>query len=113
MRRAPVTNPVLVVRDLGASSVFYRGLGFAVKVHSDRYAWVTHGGWEFLHLIQSESGGGAGAYVHVSDPDEWHVAMSASAGGDSVGEVTNQPWAMREFAVTDLDGNIVRFGRNT
>jgi uncharacterized glyoxalase superfamily protein PhnB len=51
--------------------------------------------------------------VHVSDADEWHVAITAAAGDDAaIGGVVDQPWGMREFVVTDPAGNVVRFGRN-
>lgn len=95
------------------AATFYESIGFVVERYDDDYAWVKHDGFEFLHLATSDAGAAAGgAYVHVDDADRWHVAMSATAGNAAVGPVADQPWAMREFAVVDPDGNRVRFGTN-
>ena len=115
--RRPTVNPVLPVPDMAEAIAFYRRLGFDVEQFDDGYAWVRTCGWEFLHLAHAanvEPGrAAAGAYVHVTDADEWHVAITAAAGEDAaIGGVVDQPWGMREFAVTDPAGNIVRFGRN-
>lgn len=115
--RRPTVNPVLPVPDMAAASEFYRRLGFEVVQYDDGYAWVSTCGWEFLHLALAEQirpgASSAGAYVHVADADEWHVAITAAAGDDAaIGSIGDQPWGMREFAVTDPAGNIVRFGRN-
>lgn len=113
----PSVKPVLPVGDMTEAIAFYRRLGFDVERYDDGYAWVRTCGWEFFHLVASpdlgSGGGAAGAYIHVSDADEWHVALTAAAGDDAaIGGVVDQPWGMREFAVTDPSGNIVRFGRN-
>ena len=112
VRCRPVTNPVLPVSDIATAVPFYEALGFTVECYDDGYAWVKHGGWEYLHLERSDDAGGGSAYLHVDDPDRWHVAFTANAGGASIGEVTDQPWSMREFAVVDPDGNRIRFGAN-
>ena len=58
------------------------------------------------------SGSNAAAYVHVDDVDAWHRAMTTNAPDVSVVDVVDQPWGMREFSVTDPDGNVVRIGQN-
>jgi len=116
--RRPSVKPVLPVADMVEAVDFYRRLGFEVEQYDGGYAWVRTCGWEFFHLVAAsdlEPGtSSAGAYVHVDDADEWHVALTAAAGGDdsAIGGVVDQPWGMREFAVTDPSGNTVRFGRN-
>ncbi len=115
--RRPTVNPVLPVSDMDEAIGFYRHLGFDVESYDAGYAWVRTCGWEFLHLARASGlepgASGAGAYVHVTDADEWHVAITAAAGDDAaIGGVVDQPWGMREFAVTDPAGNVVRFGRN-
>ncbi len=113
--RRPTVNPILPVPDMDAAIAFYRRLGFDVKAYDDGYAWVRTCGWEFFHLTHEPSlepgSSVASAYVHVTDPDEWHVAVSAAAADDAtIGGVVDRPWGMREFAVTDPAGNVVRFG---
>lgn len=114
LARRPTTNPVLPVADMARAEAFYSGLGFAVSRYDDRYAWVSTCGWEILHLqlAEPDAAGHAGAYVHVSDVDEWHVALSALDVDGVVGPVADQPWGMREFEVFDPDDNRVRFGTN-
>lgn len=115
--RRPTVNPILPVHDMDEAIEFYRRLGFDVQAYDSGYAWVRTCGWEFLHLsLASGLAPGtsvASAYVHVDDADEWHVAISAAAPDDaSIGPLADQPWGMREFAVTDPAGNVVRFGRH-
>jgi catechol 2,3-dioxygenase-like lactoylglutathione lyase family enzyme len=112
--RRPVVNPVLPVSDMDEAIAFYRMVGFEVTSYDATYAWVRTCGWEFLHLSLAEvpKPGPAGAYVHVDDPDTWHVAISTASGAPEISDVVDQPWGMREFALTDPAGNVVRFGRN-
>jgi len=115
--RRPSVKPVLPVPDMAEAVEFYRRLGFEVEQYDEGYAWVRTCGWEFFHLAHAPTldpgASVAAAYVHVSDADEWHVAITAAAGDDAaIGGVVDQPWGMREFVVTDPAGNVVRFGRN-
>ena len=54
---------------------------------------------------------GAGAYLIVADPDEWHDRLDRQ--GLPVSEVADQDHGMREFTLTDPSGNRLRFGRST
>lgn len=98
------------------SIAFYRSLGFVVDSYDEGYAWVKNCGWEVLHLVAANDllpgSADGGAYVHVGDAREWRMAMSAAAPDVTIGEVADQPWSMREFAVIDPSGNTVRFGQN-
>lgn len=111
----PTVNPVLPVHDMAVATAFYRSIGFTVSAYDAGYAWVGTCGWEFLHLVHApslEAGvSSAGAYVHVGDVTEWHTAMCVLA-PDETGDVADQPWGMREYAVTDPSGNVIRFGHN-
>ncbi len=115
--RRPSVNPILPVADMVEAVGFYRRLGFAVEAFDDQYAWVKHCGWEFLHLrlvagLEAVSNE-ATAYVHVADVDAWRSAMAeVTSRRESVGEVRNEAWGMREFSVVDPSGNVVRFGEN-
>ncbi len=115
--RRPTVTTILPVSDTDEAIEFYRRLGFDVERFDDGYAWVRTCGWEIFQLAQVPSpdpgASVASAYVHVTDADAWHVAITAAAADDAaIGVVVDQPWGMREFVVTDPDGNVVRFGRN-
>ncbi len=82
--------------------------------YDDGYAWVRHQGSEILHL--SAVGGSrrranhAAGYFHVQDVDRWHAVVKPSV--DSLEEVVDRPWGMREFSFHDPSGNLLRFGQN-
>lgn len=108
-----VTKIIFPVADMAAAVAFYRRLGFEVEAYDDSYAWVRHRGEEILHLalvegLDAEANAAAG-YLHVQDADAWHAALSAVV---RVGEIADRAWGMREFALTDPAGNLLRVGRN-
>ena len=53
--------------------------------------------------------GRAVTYLVLDDPDAHHARVLA-AGGEVVGELTDQPYGSREFAVVDGEGNRWVFG---
>ena len=113
VRRRPTIHPILPVIDLEVAMEFYERLGFTASAYDDGYAWITHEGWEWLHLrrVDSVTGNHAGAYLHVDDADAWRDAMLASSGGAiPLDEPTDMPWDKREFSFTDPAGNLVRIG---
>lgn len=116
MRERPSVKPILPVADVAATSDFYRSLGFEVVAYDDTYAWVRHCGWELFHLAAvdepGDSGAGAALYLHVADADAWRAGLVASGADVSIGAVADMPWGMREFAVTDPGGNVIRIGHN-
>lgn len=113
--RRPTVHPVLPVHDMDAAMSYYRSVGFAVVAYDAGYAWVRTCGWEMFHLVlaagTAPGGSVAGAYLHVSDVDEWHRAIRTNAPDVPIGAITDTPWGMREFALTDPSGNVVRIGR--
>lgn len=52
----------------------------------------------------------ASCYLHVTNADSWHAALMDA--GVGTGPITDQPWGMREFAVVDPSGNLIRIGQN-
>lgn len=49
-------------------------------------------------------------YIHVQEVDLLYKEMKASDVVHPNGPLTDQPWGMREFAVLDGDGNMIKFG---
>ena len=116
MSGRPSVKPILPVADMPATVAFYRRLGFEVSAYDDGYAWVRHCNWEVWHLIGSDgldpATNAAAAYFHVDDADAWRSAMARAAGDDTIGDVADMPWGMREFSFTDPSGNLIRVGQN-
>ncbi len=111
--------PVLPSRSLRRTVKFYEKLGFAgTLLASDTYAILTRGDLEihfFPHpdLIPQECY--AGCYMRVSEVDSLHLAFTpaglAELGIPRMERVEEKPWRMREFALIDEDGNLVKFGK--
>jgi ribosomal-protein-alanine N-acetyltransferase len=114
-------QPVLAVADVRATAEFYRHkLGFTIGFlfgEPPTYAGLWRGDWSAtganIHLarIDTASGGhGLSLYVNVGPAiDELYVAYKA-CGVDMLGEVEQRPWGMREFAIRDCNGYVLRFG---
>lgn len=112
--RQPQVRPVVPVRDLDRAQQVVESLGLQVQRWDAGYAWVLHDGSEVLHLKVvtdlDPASNHAEVYVFVDDVEQWHDRF-VGAGLDP-GPVASRPWGMREFGVTDHDGNHLRFGRN-
>ena len=112
--------PVLPSRSLDATVTFYARLGFSGGVHAADagYAILTRGSVElhfFAHPALRPAESHAGCYVRVADVDALYRACAAAslpvAGIPRLDAVANKPWGMREFAVVDPDGNLLRIGQ--
>jgi len=111
--------PVLPSRSLGDTVSFYRRLGFAGAVHSHGdYAILTRGNVElhfFTHRDLDPAESSAGCYIRVSDVDAIHSAFASAnlprKGIPRQDVLENKLWGMREFAIVDADGNLVRIGQ--
>ncbi len=113
-----VTKIIFPVADLAPATTFYRAMGFEVQAWDDTYALVRHRGEELLHLSVVDdfrpAANRAAGYLHVRDVDAWHTAWSALKDelGFAMDAVADRPWGMREFAMRDPDGNLLRIGQN-
>lgn len=111
----PDSTPTLPVQDLDQAVAFYESAGFDVRVYDGGFAFVEYDGESVFDLdlcpqITRETNG-AGCYIIVPNVDEWHADLTAS--GLPVTAVEDQPWGMREFTLTDPNGNNIRIGRST
>jgi catechol 2,3-dioxygenase-like lactoylglutathione lyase family enzyme len=109
--------PILPSADLDRTVGFWRPIGFEVVERFDGYL-VTHADGVELHFTvdagRDPLGGLGGqrpgsAFVHVQDALAlWKRLGTADVAG--VGPVEEHDHGLREFVVTDPDGNRVRFG---
>lgn len=114
-----IAIPVLPSRNVANTLDFYRRLGFDGFVHSQGgYAIMLRGPLE-LHftlrqeLVPEKSVGCC--YIRVSKVESIYAELSRSnlpsEGIPRIDTLENKPWGFREFAVVDLDGNLVRIGQ--
>ena len=71
-------------------------------------AFVRDGVW--LQVTSFKGTLGTCVYVYVDDVESLHAEFAAK-GVQRLDAVEDQTWGMREFAVTDPDGNVLRFGQ--
>ncbi len=112
--------PTLPSRSILATTEFYRQLGFEGGAHkfNPEYAIFKRGSIElhfFRHtqLVPAESS--AGCYIRVQDVKGFHDAclvIGLPGGGiPRIDRLEDKPWGLREFAIVDLDGNLLRIGQ--
>ena len=115
--------PILPSRDLGATRAFYERLGFestgAAPPEEWNYLILRRGGVQ-LHFYGDPSVDplttDRGCYVYADDADqlhrEWHAAgvPTDPATGSRLEAPVDTDYGMREFALVDPSGNLVRVG---
>jgi hypothetical protein len=105
--------------DLALSMEFYVALGFEIPWSSEDLAYVRHGGTSFLLQAFNEPGFIKNFQMHllVENVDDWHAQVLSSGVvshfGVKVGELQDQPWAMRDFTLFDPSGVLWRVAQNT
>ena len=125
MSRFSSVTPNLIVRDVAASTAFYRDvLGFSVKQTVPDgppfvFVWLERDGVPvFLNDVSAaaeeypdagsrQPGGTAALFFVVTEVDALHASVAARA--PIVMPLKTQFYGMREFAVTDPDGHILTF----
>jgi catechol 2,3-dioxygenase-like lactoylglutathione lyase family enzyme len=115
-----IAIPILPSRSLPATLAFYARLGFDGETlgAADDYAILTRGALElhfFMHATLNPAESWAGCYLRVADVDSLYQAFAAAGlprqGIPRMDLLANKPWGMREFAVVDDDGNLLRVGQ--
>jgi catechol 2,3-dioxygenase-like lactoylglutathione lyase family enzyme len=112
--------PILPSRSVNDTVAFYKRLGFDGGAHEfdSGYAILRRGGVElhfFTHseLVPAESS--AGCYIRVTDVESFYrtclPSHLPSTGIPRMDALEDKPWGLREFAVVDPDGNLVRIGQ--
>jgi catechol 2,3-dioxygenase-like lactoylglutathione lyase family enzyme len=120
MQKYDLAIPTLPCRSVGAATDFYRRLGFEGGAHefNPEYAIFRRGDVElhfFTHkeLVPAESS--AGCYIRVLDVESIYAACSVNglpaSGIPRMDRLEDKPWGLREFAIVDPDGNLLRIGQ--
>lgn len=109
--------PILPSRDFAVTRAFWGRLGFACTAEYPDYLIVQRDGVElhfFLWPDHDPARCYAGAYLRLSDPvaldAEWGPLDLPATGIPRLIRVQDKPWGMRELAVIDPDGNLIRLG---
>jgi len=106
-------------QDFGLSKRFYADLGFTQKSEGGGVAYFACGHCAFLlqDYYVKEFAENCVMHLLVTDVRAWHRHVSAAdlAGryGVAVSAVTEQPWGITDFAVTDPSGVCWQIGQNT
>ncbi len=112
--------PILPSRSIAGTVAFYRQLGFEGDAHAydSGYAILCRGAIElhfFAHPALNPAENDAGCYLRVQDVQAIYRAFAAAdlpaAGVPRMDALEAKPWGMKEFAVIDLDGNLIRVGQ--
>jgi catechol 2,3-dioxygenase-like lactoylglutathione lyase family enzyme len=120
MEAIDLAIPILPSRDIGATLDFYRRLGFEGEAHAADagYAILTRGPLElhfFRHPTLVPADSWAGCYLRVGDVETIHRDCAAAGlprhGIPRIDTLEDKPWGLREFAIVDPDGNLVRIGQ--
>ena len=120
MQPCDLAIPILPSRSIGATVAFYRALGFSGAAHESdsSYAVLRRGAVEihfFTHKELVPAASWAGCYIRVQDVDSVYRAFASAklpgAGIPRMDALEDKPWGLREFAVVDADGNLLRIGQ--
>jgi hypothetical protein len=104
-------EPIFRVADVRRSGAWFERAGFEVSFHDDTYAFARRERDLTVHLARAEGDelpGHAALYLHCQDADR--VAQEWRAAGIEVDGPRDEDYGKREGAVTDPDGNVLRFG---
>jgi catechol 2,3-dioxygenase-like lactoylglutathione lyase family enzyme len=120
MSRHDLAIPALPSRSLSKTLEFYGRLGFEGKIlgAADDYAILTRGDLElhfFHHPELVPAASHACCYLRVRDVDALYAAFGRAGlppgGIPRMDRIGDKPWGLREFAVVDEDGNLLRIGQ--
>ena len=116
MEHLQIALPVLASLNIDKTVRFYKEkLGF------DRLGWKDENYavlgrdkieihfWKCNNKIHPEN---TSCYIRVKNVDDLYEEMKIAGVVHPNGPLKNQPWNIREFAILDEDGNMIKFGEN-
>ena len=120
MQTCDLAIPTLPSRSVIDTVAFYKKLGFEGGVHafSPSYAVLCRGSIE-LHFFTDEAlvpaASSAGCYLRVLDVEKIYsdclLSQLPRTGIPRMDALEDKPWGLREFAIVDPDGNLLRIGQ--
>jgi len=104
--------PELPFNDVPAAVTYYRDvLGFSINYQQSDLGVMDRDAVRVLLVARTPRHGGIGsAYVYVDDADALHAELRTK-GAELSGEPTSHEWGLRDFQVTDPEGNAITFGQ--
>lgn len=106
--------PVLASLDIEATQRFYADkLGFTAVARYPDYGIVERDNVQIHFWLTDDADipRATSCRVDVDGVDQLYEEMNASGVVHPNGPLTDQPWGLREFAVLDGDGNMIKFGQ--
>ena len=113
-KRLRKSDPVLASLNMDATVEFYTEiLGFRAGWHDENYAILARDDiaihfWKCDNKIHPEN---TSCYVYVDGVDDLFEEMKVAGVVHPKGSLKDQPWGMREFAILDNFGNMIKFGQ--
>jgi hypothetical protein len=104
--------PILPTADMVRWQADYERLGFAVVVHHGGYATAARDGISLHFRLSADhdrAAQGGAVYIGVDDADALHAEWVAAGVGE-VDDLWDPGFGVWESALTDADGNVIRFG---
>lgn len=120
MQQYDLAIPTLPSRSVSNTVAFYKRLGFEGGVHefNNSYAILRRGAIElhfFTHEELTPAESSAGCYIRVLDVEKLYRECALSQlprrGIPRIDALEIKPWGLREFAIVDPDGNLLRIGQ--
>ncbi len=111
-------SPILPASDIAAAEAFWARLGFHTVYRDDSCLLMKRegAGVHFFHHPDLDlATNDAGACLRPSDIDaldaEWAGPGLPTKGIPRLERARDKPWGMRELALLDPDGNLIRAGQ--
>lgn len=111
-------SPIMPARDIPETEAFWSKLGFRTVYRDDEYLLMKREGAEahfFLHRALDPFKCDHGAYLRPSDINaldaEWAALGLPQEGIPRLDRAEDKPWGMRELALLDPNGNLIRAGQ--
>lgn len=107
--------PVLASLDLDKTESFYKErLGFETEFKYPNYLSVIRNGLAIHFWVTDDPAipKATSCYVYLEGVDALHAEYDAAGVVHPNGQLGTRPWRMKEFAILDGDGNMIRFGEN-
>ncbi len=106
--------PVIPSLDLQRSTEFYKQYFSCSAEWFDEYVVLYNAEHFRLHLWKSTEHYlciNSGFYLRVKDVEAMFEKLNIPGVIHPNGQLETKPWGMREFAITDPDGNLIRIGQ--